>query len=36
MAGGRGSRLKPLTNILPKPLIPLGKKTIIEEIWIGL
>lgn len=32
MAGGRGSRLKPLTNILPKPLIPLGKKTIIEEI----
>lgn len=32
MAGGRGSRLKPITNILPKPLIPIGKKTIIEEI----
>jgi dTDP-glucose pyrophosphorylase len=32
MAGGRGSRLKPLTNILPKPLIPIRDKTIIEEI----
>ena len=32
MAGGIGSRLKPLTNILPKPLIPIGDKTIIEEI----
>ena len=32
MAGGKGERLKPLTNILPKPLIPLGDKTIIEEI----
>lgn len=32
MAGGRGSRLKPLTNILPKPLIPIGEKTIVENI----
>lgn len=32
MAGGRGSRLKPLTNIIPKPLIPINKKTIIEDI----
>lgn len=32
MAGGQGSRLKPITNILPKPLIPLGEKTILEEI----
>lgn len=32
MAGGQGSRLKPLTNILPKPLIPIGDKTIIENI----
>lgn len=32
MAGGKGSRLKPITNILPKPLIPLGEKTILEEI----
>lgn len=32
MAGGKGTRLKPLTNVIPKPLIPLGDKTIIEEI----
>lgn len=32
MAGGKGTRLKPLTNVLPKPLIPIGNKTIIEEI----
>lgn len=35
MAGGRGSRLRPITNILPKPLIPLKEKTIIEEIMDG-
>lgn len=32
MAGGMGTRLKPLTNVLPKPLIPIGDKTILEEI----
>jgi dTDP-glucose pyrophosphorylase len=32
MAGGFGSRLKPLTCVLPKPLIPYGGETIIEEI----
>lgn len=32
MAGGRGHRLEPLTNIIPKPLIPISDKTIIEEI----
>lgn len=32
MAGGTGSRLRPLTNILPKPLLPYGKKTIVETI----
>ena len=32
MAGGEGTRLRPLTNILPKPLLPIGKKTIIEAI----
>lgn len=32
MAGGTGSRLKPLTNILPKPLLPIGKETIVEAI----
>lgn len=33
MAGGVGSRLLPLTNVLPKPLIPFGNKTIIESIF---
>jgi dTDP-glucose pyrophosphorylase len=32
MAGGRGTRLAPFTNVLPKPLIPLGDKTAIEVI----
>lgn len=32
MAGGRGHRLEPLTNVIPKPLIPVSDKTIIEEI----
>lgn len=32
MAGGKGTRLKPITNIIPKPLIPLGEKTILELI----
>jgi dTDP-glucose pyrophosphorylase len=32
MAGGRGTRLAPFTNVLPKPLIPVGDKTIIELI----
>lgn len=33
MAGGIGSRLKPITNVIPKPLIPLDDKTIIEHIF---
>lgn len=32
MAGGKGTRLKPITNVIPKPLIPVGDKTILEEI----
>lgn len=32
MAGGMGTRLKPITNIIPKPLIPIGEKTIAEHI----
>lgn len=32
MAGGKGSRLKPLTNVIPKPLVPVGDKTILEVI----
>jgi dTDP-glucose pyrophosphorylase len=32
MAGGKGTRLDPFTKILPKPLIPIGDKTILEKI----
>lgn len=32
MAGGKGTRLYPYTNVLPKPLIPIGNKTILEHI----
>lgn len=32
MAGGMGTRLSPYTNILPKPLIPIGELPIVEHI----
>ena len=32
MAGGKGTRLEPVTTIIPKPLIPVGPKTIVEHI----
>lgn len=32
MAGGKGTRLKPITNVIPKPLVPVGDKTILEVI----
>ena len=32
MAGGMGTRLRPITNVIPKPLVPVGEKTILEEI----
>jgi dTDP-glucose pyrophosphorylase len=32
MAGGKGTRLDPLTKIIPKALIPIGDKPIIELI----
>lgn len=32
MAGGKGTRLDPFTRILPKPLIPIGDKSILEII----
>ena len=31
MAGGRGERLQPLTNLTPKPLLKVGDKSIIEH-----
>ncbi|AMQ57526.1 nucleotidyltransferase family protein [Algoriphagus sanaruensis] len=48
MAGGRGERLKPLTDTTPKPLLKIGDKPIIEhnidrlatfgvdDIWLSL
>lgn len=32
MAGGKGTRMKPFTNIFPKPLIPIGDKSMLEII----
>jgi dTDP-glucose pyrophosphorylase len=31
MAGGRGERLRPLTDNIPKPMLPLGSKPILEH-----
>ncbi len=30
LAGGLGSRLKPFTEVIPKPLLPVGKKAVLE------
>ncbi len=30
LAGGLGERLKPFTNIIPKPLLPFGEKSLLE------
>ena len=32
VAGGIGSRLSPMTKIIPKPLMPVGDMTILEKI----
>ena len=32
MAGGKGTRLEPFTNVLPKPLVPINEKPVIEHI----
>ena len=36
MAGGRGKRLRPITDKVPKPLLRVGRYTIIERIMRGL
>lgn len=30
LAGGLGTRLKPFTEVIPKPLLPIGKRAILE------
>ena len=32
LAGGRGARLAPYTTVIPKPLLPVGEKPILEII----
>ena len=32
MAGGKGTRLAPFTRVLPKPLLPIDEKPIIQHI----
>jgi NDP-sugar pyrophosphorylase family protein len=32
LAGGKGARLRPLTTILPKPLLPIGDRAILEIV----
>lgn len=36
LAGGLGTRLKPLTDNMPKPMIPIKKKPILEHIIMNL
>src|SRR5438105_1842044 len=40
LAGGKGSRLGPYTTVLPKPLLPIGDKAILDVVvhqlhWMG-
>ena len=32
MAGGRGERLRPLTEHVPKPMLPLGERPLLEHV----
>lgn len=32
LCGGRGTRLAPLTSVLPKPLLPIGDRSILEIV----
>jgi dTDP-glucose pyrophosphorylase/CBS domain-containing protein len=36
MAGGRGSRLQPLTDSVPKPMLPVGDKPLLERTVLQL
>lgn len=32
LAGGKGTRLQPLTHVLPKPLLPVGQRPILDVV----
>ena len=32
LAGGKGSRLGPYTTVLPKPLLPVGDRAILDVV----
>ncbi|OGV34242.1 MAG: hypothetical protein A2020_04460 [Lentisphaerae bacterium GWF2_45_14] len=36
MAGGKGTRLRPLTDYTPKPLVRIGENTILDNVLNGL
>src|ERR1051326_6067044 len=36
LAGGLGTRLRPFTEVLPKPLLPVGDKSILEHQIVSL
>jgi NDP-sugar pyrophosphorylase family protein len=36
LAGGRGTRLRPYTTVIPKPLVPVGDRPVLEHIMRSL
>lgn len=36
LAGGKGQRLHPYTTVLPKPLLPVGDRPILDRVLAGL
>ena len=36
LAGGLGTRLRPLTQVIPKPLLPIGEQSVLEITVQGL
>ncbi|NLD92308.1 MAG: NTP transferase domain-containing protein [Fibrobacter sp.] len=36
LAGGRGTRLKPYTTVIPKPLVPVGDRAVLEILLENL
>ena len=36
LAGGRGTRLRPYTTLVPKPLVPIGERAILEYVLRSL